>query len=145
MVARILERGSWDIAVGFAWSHRTHAGQGNLVVFDFETALPVLVVPVTKARRLLGAEKFPATHGYYGTSKGMEGFCLVIAVELLRKHKLLSIARGLVADADGQSDKVLRLYDDTKHIVRYLDPGHLAKNIASHCQMYLGRSVGSRD
>ena len=133
MFERIRRRGEWVMCIDFAWSHVNHASQGNVVVLDFATKLPVLIIPVAKARYLRdkhGNDRVivKATGGYGGTSKGMEAFGTLLALDRLREAGLLRICKGRVSDADGSLDRIMASFEDTKDIPKYLDPGHTKRN-----------------
>lgn len=133
MIERIKKRGYWMMMLDFAWAHVTHASQGNVVISDVETKLPVVIIPVAKARHLrdkLGNDRviFPATKDFEGTSKSMEAFGTLLGLDRLRKGGLLAICKGRVSDADGQLEKAMAMFEDTKDIPRFLDPGHTKRN-----------------
>ena len=86
------------------------AGQSTFVVWDAKANLPVIIVCICKARRRNGEIIVKPTHGYEGTSHGMEGFGCDIAFKELEDLGLLQIATECVSDADGALAKVFALH-----------------------------------
>jgi hypothetical protein len=93
---------------------------------------------MNKQRFLMGKLVKKAAHGYGGTSKGMEGFALRIALDILAKKGLLQKFKARVHDQDASTEKIFASRDDCKHMQMFLDPGHKKKNVLKTIKGILG-------
>src|SRR6185437_14086001 len=64
-----------------------------------------------------------------GSSKGMEGYALDIAIKKLQVSGLVSLITGWVGGQDSSVLKQLRACPDAQRWEVHLDPGHAKKNL----------------
>lgn len=64
-----------------------------------------------------------------GSSKGMEGYALDIAIKKLQASGLVALITGWVGDQDSSVLKQLRACPDAQRWEVHLDPGHAKKNL----------------
>ena len=137
----ILERDddSSIMALDFAWAHRnqrSHAGE--LVVMDWETHLPIMVLTLQKQRYLLKKLIVEQNYKYGGTSKGMEGFAVGLALDQMHAKGLMAKFWARVNDDDSSTTKRFNEREFCKHIQMFLDPGHKKKNVLKTLKSILG-------
>jgi hypothetical protein len=130
------------MCLDFAWAHRNwHSSQGELIMLDFATGLPFMCITLNKQRFLMGKLVKEAAYGYGGTSKGMEGFALRIALDIMAKKGLLNKFSARVHDQDATTEKIFASREDCKHLEMFLDPGHKKKNISKTLKALFGTTT----
>jgi hypothetical protein len=140
----ILERedGSSVMAIDFAWAHRnSRSHSGELVIMDWETHKPILILTMQKQRYLLGKLISEAKYGFGGTSKGMEGYAVGIGLDQLEAKGLMKKFWARVNDDDASTSLRFEEREFCKHIRMFLDPGHKKKNVLKTIKAILGDKV----
>ena len=130
------------MALDFAWAHRnfrSHAGE--LVIMDWATHKPIMVITMQKQRYLLKKLIVEANFAYGGTSKGMEGYAVGIGLDQLQAKGLLAKFWARVNDDDASTSKRFNEREFCSHIQMFLDPGHKKKNVLKTLKGILGDSV----
>jgi hypothetical protein len=130
------------MALDCAWAHRkfrSHAGE--LVIMDWATHKPIMVITMQKQRYLLQKLIVEANFGYGGTAKGMEGFAVGIGLDQLQSKGLLAKFWARVNDDDASTSKRFAERDFCAHIQMFLDPGHKKKNVLKTLKGILGNKT----
>ena len=114
-----------------AWSHPGYtAGQHDWVLMNAADKKAIFSIPLCRSRVHNGKV---VNQGNYddGSSKGMEGFALDIAMERLQSSGLAPLIKGWVGDQDSSVLKQLRERLAAQKWEVHLDPGHAKKNLVS--------------
>jgi hypothetical protein len=121
-----------------AWSHPGFtAGQHEWVLMNAADNKAIFSIPLHRSRLRKGI----AVHkGNYddGSSKGMEGHALDIALNKLQSTGLAPLITGWVGDQDSSVLKQLRLCLAAQQWEVHLDPGHAKKNLYKALQAMFG-------
>jgi hypothetical protein len=112
-----------------AWSHPGYsAGQHDWVLMNAADKKAIFSIPLHRSR----VSKGKVVHqGNYddGSSKGMEGYALDIAIKQLQSSGLAALITGWVGDQDSSVLKQLRECPAAQRWEVHLDPGHAKKNL----------------
>ena len=114
-----------------AWSHRGFtAGQHDWVLLNAADSKAIFSIPLYRSRMF----KSKVLHqGNYddGSSRGMEGYALDIAIQRLQSSGLAALITGWVGDQDSSVLKQLRECPAALKWQVHLDPGHAKKNLVN--------------
>jgi hypothetical protein len=114
-----------------AWSHPGYtASQHDWVLMNIADNKAIFSIPLHRSRRSLGKVVHQGNYDD-GSSKGMEGYALDIAIKRLQASGLASLITGWVGDQDSSVLKQLRECPAAQHWEVHLDPGHAKKNLTS--------------
>jgi hypothetical protein len=112
-----------------AWSHPGYtASQHDWVLMNTADSKAIFSIPLHRSRRM----KDVIVHqGNYddGSSKGMEGYALDIALDKLQRTGLVALISGWVGDQDSSVLKQLRQHAAAQSWQVHLDPGHAKRNL----------------
>ena len=121
-----------------AWSHRGYsAGQHDWVLINSADNKLIFSIPLYRSR----VHKGKVVHqGNYddGSSKGMEGYALDIAIERLQSSGLATLIVAWVGDQDSSVLKQLRGCSAAQKWEVHLDPGHAKKNLVKALMTVFG-------
>jgi hypothetical protein len=112
-----------------AWSHPGFtAGQHDWVLMNAADKKIIFTIPLHRSRECLGKLVHQGNYDD-GSSKGMEGFALDIAIQKLQASGLAVLISGWVGDQDSSVLKQLRECSAAQRWEVHLDPGHAKKNL----------------
>jgi hypothetical protein len=118
-----------DVVADGAWSHPGFAaGQHDWVLMNAADKKIIFTIPLHRSRERRGKVVHQGNYDD-GSSKGMEGFALDIAIERLQASGLIHLIRGWVGDQDSSVLKQLRECPAAQRWEVHLDPGHAKKNL----------------
>ena len=112
-----------------AWSHPGYtAGQHEWVLMNAADKKAIFSIPLYRSRVCKGKV---IREGNYddGSSKGMEGYALDIAIRKLQSTGLAALITGWVGDQDSSVLKQLRECPAAEKWEVHLDPGHAKRNL----------------
>jgi hypothetical protein len=114
-----------------AWSHRGYtAGQHDWVLFNAADNKAIFSIPLYRSRVCKGKVVHDGNYDD-GSSKGMEGYALDIAISRLQMSGLAALITGWVGDQDSSVLKQLRECPAAHNWQVHLDPGHAKKNLVN--------------
>jgi hypothetical protein len=112
-----------------AWSHPGFtARQHDWVLLNAADNKAIFSIPLYRSRECLGKVVHQGNYDD-GSSKGMEGYALDIAIKKLQASGLASLITGWVGDQDSSVLKQLRECPAAQRWEVHLDPGHAKKNL----------------
>ena len=112
-----------------AWSHPGFtARQHDWVMMNAADKKAIFSIPLFRSRQYLGSVVHQGNYDD-GSSKGMEGYALDIAIKRLQASGLAGLIAGWVGDQDSSVLKQLRECSAAQHWEVHLDPGHAKKNL----------------
>ena len=114
-----------------AWSHRGFtAGQHDWVLLNAADSKAIFSIPLYRSRM---RENKVIHQGNYddGSSRGMEGYALDMAIQRLQTSGLAALITGWVGDQDSSVLKQLRECPAAHKWQVHLDPGHAKKNLVN--------------
>jgi hypothetical protein len=112
-----------------AWSHRGYtAGQHEWVLLNAADKKAIFSIPLYRSRVCNGKVVHQGNYDD-GSSKGMEGYALDIAINRLQSSGLASLITAWVGDQDSSVLKQLRQCPAAQRWEVHLDPGHAKKNL----------------
>jgi len=112
-----------------AWSHRGFtAGQHDWVLLNAADKKAIFSIPLHRSRICKGKVVHQGNYDD-GSSKGMEGYALDIAIKKLQGSGLVALITGWVGDQDSSLLKQLRECPAAERWEVHLDPGHAKKNL----------------
>ena len=121
-----------------AWSHPGFtAGQHEWVLMNAADNKAIFSIPLHRSRLRKGQV---AHQGNYddGSSKGMEGYALDMALSKLQSTAIAPLITGWVGDQDSSVLKQLRQCLAAQRWEVHLDPGHAKKNLYKALQAMFG-------
>ena len=114
-----------------AWSHRGFtAGQHDWVLLNAADSKAIFSIPLYRSRMRKGKVVHPGNYDD-GSSRGMEGYALDIAIQRLQSSGLAVLITGWVGDQDSSVLKQLRECPAAHKWQVHLDPGHAKKNLVN--------------
>ena len=114
-----------------AWSHRGFtAGQHDWVLLNAADSKAIFSIPLYRSRMRKGKVVYPGNYDD-GSSRGMEGYALDIAIQRLQSSGLAVLITGWVGDQDSSVLKQLRECPAAHKWQVHLDPGHAKKNLVN--------------
>ena len=117
------------VAADGAWSHPGFtARQHDWVLLNAADKKAIFSIPLYRSRENLGRVVHQGNYDD-GSSRGMEGYALDIAIKQLQASGLASLITGWVGDQDSSVLKQLRECPTAQHWEVHLDPGHAKKNL----------------
>lgn len=121
-----------------AWSHRGYtAGQHDWVLFNAADNKAIFSIPLYRSRMRNGKVVHQGNYDD-GSSKGMEGYALDIAIQRLQSSGLAVLITGWVGDQDSSVLKQLRECPAAHTWQVHLDPGHAKKNLVNALDSLFG-------
>jgi hypothetical protein len=121
-----------------AWSHPGHtAGQHEWVLMNEADNKAIFSIPLHRSRRCKGKVVHQGNYDD-GSSKGMEGYALDIAIKELQASGLAALVSGWVGDQDSSVLKRLRQCPVAQKWEVHLDPGHMKKNLRATLKLLFG-------
>ena len=121
-----------------AWSHPGFtAGQHEWVLMNAADNKAIFSIPLHRSRLRKGKVVHEGNYDD-GSSKGMEGYALDIALSKLQSTALAPLITGWVGDQDSSVLKQLRQCLAAQRWEVHLDPGHAKKNLYKALQMMFG-------
>jgi len=112
-----------------AWSHPGFtAGQHDWVLMNAADKKAIFSIPLQRSRVCKGKVVLQGNYDD-GSSKGMEGYALDIAIKRLQTSGLAALITGWVGDQDSSVLKQLRECPAAQRWEVHLDPGHAKKNL----------------
>ena len=126
------------VAADGAWSHPGYvANQHDWVLMNCADKHAIFSIPLYRTRRRKGRVVHEGNYDD-GSSKGMEGYALDIAINKLQATGLAALISGWVGDQDSSVLKQLRACPAARAWQVHLDPGHAKKNLRSSLNSLLG-------
>ena len=117
------------VAADGAWSHPGHtAGQHDWVLMNTADKKAIFSIPLYRSRVCNGKVIHEGNYDD-GSSKGMEGYALDIAIRKLQSTGLAALITGWVGDQDSSVLKQLRESPVAHRWEVHLDPGHAKRNL----------------
>ena len=121
-----------------AWSHRGFtAGQHDWVLLNAADSKAIFSIPLYRSRVQKGKVVHPGNYDD-GSSRGMEGYALDIAIQRLQSSGLAVLITGWVGDQDSSVLKQLRECPAAHKWQVHLDPGHAKKNLVNALDSLFG-------
>ena len=121
-----------------AWSHPGFtAGQHEWVLMNAADNKAIFSIPLHRSRLRKGQVVHQGNYDD-GSSKGMEGYALDIALSKLQSTGLAALITGWVGDQDSSVLKQLRQCLAAQRWEVHLDPGHAKKNLYKALQAMFG-------
>jgi len=121
-----------------AWSHRGFtAGQHDWVLMNAADKKAIFSIPLHRSRVCKGKVVHQGNYDD-GSSKGMEGYALDIAIKQLQASGLAALITGWVGDQDSSVLKQLRECPAAQRWEVHLDPGHAKKNLVKALDTLFG-------
>jgi hypothetical protein len=121
-----------------AWSHPGFtAGQHEWVLMNAADKKAIFSIPLHRSRLREGKVVHQGNYDD-GSSKGMEGYALDIALSKLQATELAPLISGWVGDQDSSVLKQLRQCLAAQRWEVHLDPGHAKKNLYKALQTMFG-------
>jgi hypothetical protein len=112
-----------------AWSHPGFtAGQHDWVLMNAADKKAIFSIPLHRSHIFKGKVVHQGNYDD-GSSKGMEGYALDIAIKKLQASGLAALIAGWVGDQDSSVLKQLRQCSAAQRWEVHLDPGHAKKNM----------------
>ena len=112
-----------------AWSHPGYeAGQHDWVLMNAADKKAIFSIPLYRSRVCKGKVVHQGNYDD-GSSKGMEGYALDIAIKRLQATGLAALITGWVGDQDSSVLKQLRQCSAAQKWEVHLDPNHGKKNL----------------
>ena len=127
-----------------AWSHRGFtAGQHDWVLLNAADSKAIFSIPLYRSRMRKGKVVHQGNYDD-GSSRGMEGYALDIAIQRLQSSGLAVLITGWVGDQDSSVLKQLRECPAAHNWQVHLDPGHAKKNLVNALDSVFRREEGVR-
>jgi len=121
-----------------AWSHPGFtAGQHEWVLMNAADNKAIFSIPLHRSRLRKGMVVHKGNYDD-GSSKGMEGYALDIALNKLQTTGVAALITGWVGDQDSSVLKQLRQCLAAQRWEVHLDPGHAKKNLYKALQTMFG-------
>jgi hypothetical protein len=121
-----------------AWSHPGYeAGQHDWVLMNAADKKVIFSIPLHRSRVCKGKVVHQGNYDD-GSSKGMEGYALDIAIKRLQATGLAALITGWVGDQDSSVLKQLRECPAAQKWEVHLDPNHAKKNLYSTLDKVFG-------
>ena len=121
-----------------AWSHPGFtAGQHEWVLMNAADNKAIFSIPLHRSRLRKGKVVHQGNYDD-GSSKGMEGYALDIALSTLQSTGIAPLITGWVGDQDSSVLKQLRQCLAAQRWEVHLDPGHAKKNLYRALQAMFG-------
>ena len=121
-----------------AWSHRGFtAGQHDWVLLNAADSKAIFSIPLYRSRVCKGKVVHQGNYDD-GSSRGMEGYALDIAIQRLQSSGLAVLITGWVGDQDSSVLKQLRECPAAHKWQVHLDPGHTKKNLVNALDSVFG-------
>ena len=153
-----LDKGEMDflvLALNGAWTHKGYKSRMcSFIVREVNLNEVVVLITLQKENKMLISVSEDSSENndeiiikeykvvkdgnYKGTSKGMEGAAMEIAVEQLNESGLLKHVKYICTDDDGSIVSIIKNTPEMTHIVISHDPGHRQKNLLRSLKDKLG-------